>query len=99
MVQPPARAFKRAIRITEGDVPGLGEKWKHGYGRWVPDILVWTKSPFLFRNQLALADAPVGRAGDAKPASNRRTGGRDEDRQGIAQSIMTSRGAARPCMS
>ena len=49
-------------------MPGLGEKWKHGYGRWVPDILVWTKSPFLFRNQLVLADAPVGGAGDAKPA-------------------------------
>ena len=28
--------FKGAIRIIEGDVPGLKAKWTHGYGRWGP---------------------------------------------------------------
>ena len=36
---------------------GLDAKWKRGYGRWVRDILVWTKAPFLFRNELVLADS------------------------------------------
>jgi hypothetical protein len=45
-------AFKGAIRVAEGDVPGLGAQWKHRYGRWVRDILVWTKAPFLFETSL-----------------------------------------------
>jgi hypothetical protein len=36
-------AFKGAIRVVEGEVPGLGHKWKRGYGRWVRDVLVWTR--------------------------------------------------------
>ncbi|MGC1286827.1 MAG: hypothetical protein WA895_28255 [Streptosporangiaceae bacterium] len=47
-------AFKGAIRLIEGDVPGLRAKWKRGYGRWVRDILIWTKASFLFRNELAI---------------------------------------------
>lgn len=45
-------AFKGAIRVVEGDVPGLGAKWKHGYGRWVRDILVWTEAPFLLLRRI-----------------------------------------------
>jgi hypothetical protein len=67
-------AFKGAIRVVEGDVPGLRPKWRRGYGRWVRDILIWTKPPFLFRNQLILADAPVGEARDARPGEVRRLG-------------------------
>jgi hypothetical protein len=33
-------------------VPGAGMRWMRGYGRWVREILVWTKAPFLFRNEL-----------------------------------------------
>ena len=29
-------------------VPGVGMRWMRGYGRWVREILVWTKAPFLF---------------------------------------------------
>ena len=29
-------------------VPGVGTRWMRGYGRWVREILVWTKAPFLF---------------------------------------------------
>jgi hypothetical protein len=49
-------AFKGAIRVAEGAVSGLGGKWKRGYGRWVRDVLVWTKAPALFRNELVAVD-------------------------------------------
>jgi hypothetical protein len=67
-------AFKGAIRIIDGDVPGLKTKWKRGYGRWVREILVWTKAPFLFRNELVAADGPAGDARGAKPGEVRRLG-------------------------
>lgn len=67
-------AFKGAIRVIEGDVPGLRARWKHGYGRWVRDILVWTKAPFLFRNELVPADALADEARPAKPGEVRRLG-------------------------
>ena len=34
-------AFKGAVRVVEGEVPGLGAKWQRGSGRWVRDVLVW----------------------------------------------------------
>ena len=37
-------AFKGAVRVVDGEVPGLGTKWQRGYGRWVRDVLVWTKA-------------------------------------------------------
>jgi hypothetical protein len=49
-------AFKGAIRVTIGQVEGLGSKWKRGYGRWVRDILVWTKGPLLLRNEVLAVD-------------------------------------------
>jgi hypothetical protein len=49
-------AFRGAIRVASGEIDGLHPKWRLGYGRWVRDILVWTKGPFLFRNELVLAD-------------------------------------------
>lgn len=67
-------AFKGAIRVIHGDVPGLKAKWKRGYGRWVREILVWTKAPFLFRNELVAADRPAGDARGAKPGEVRRLG-------------------------
>jgi hypothetical protein len=50
-------AFQGAIRVADGELEGLGPKWKRGYGRWVRDVLVWTKAPLLFRNELVPADA------------------------------------------
>jgi hypothetical protein len=67
-------AFKGAIRVVEGDLSGLSAKWKHGYGRWVRDVLVWTKAPLLFRNELVAADALAGEARAAKPGEVRRLG-------------------------
>jgi hypothetical protein len=44
--------FAESSGVASGEVDGLRPKWSRGYGRWVRDILVWTKAPFLFRNEL-----------------------------------------------
>jgi hypothetical protein len=49
-------AFRGAIRVTSGDIHGVRPRWGRGYGRWVRDVLVWTKGPFLFRNELVASD-------------------------------------------
>ena len=67
-------AFRGAIRIIDGEVPGLSVKWTRGYGRWVRDILVWTKAPFLFRNELLVADSLIADARTAKPGEVKRLG-------------------------
>lgn len=67
-------AFAGAIRVTDGDVPGLSAKWRRGYGRWVREVLVWTKGPFLFRNELVAVNAAAGDAHDARPGEVRRLG-------------------------
>ena len=48
--------FVGAIRVKIGDIAGLGSSWKRGYGRWVHDVLVWTKAPFEVRNVLLPTD-------------------------------------------
>src|SRR3954451_1499722 len=49
-------SFRGVIRVSHGEIDGLRSKWGRGYGRWVRDVLVWTKAPFLFRNELVAAD-------------------------------------------
>jgi hypothetical protein len=49
-------SFRGAVRVVSGEVDGLGPKWSRGYGRWVRDVLVWTKGPFLFRNEIVAPD-------------------------------------------
>jgi hypothetical protein len=62
--------FAGAIRVSSGDVDGLGSKWKRGSGRWVRDVLVWTKAPLFLRNELIPVDRVSGehpaRAGEVK---------------------------------
>ena len=53
-------AFPGAIRVADGKVDGLKTKWRRGYGRWVHDVLVWTKGPFLFRNEVVPAEGLDG---------------------------------------
>jgi hypothetical protein len=52
--------FAGAIRVSAGAVGGLSPKWKRGSGRWVRDVLVWSKAPFLFRNELIPVDRLCG---------------------------------------
>ena len=49
-------AFAGAIRVADGEVDGLRSKWSRGYGRWVRDVLVWTKPPALLRNEILATD-------------------------------------------
>lgn len=51
--------FHGAIRVTNGAVDGFRTR---GYGRWGRDVLVWTKAPFLFRNEL------IDSVGEHRPA-------------------------------
>jgi Protein of unknown function (DUF2550) len=67
-------AFKGAVRVVEGEVPGLGPKWQRGYGRWVRDVLVWTKAPLLFRNELVAVDGLAGEAREAEPGGSSGSG-------------------------
>ena len=55
-------------------VPGVGTKRMRGFGRCVREILVWMKVPFLFRNELVVADAAAGAARAANPGEVRRAG-------------------------
>ena len=52
----------------------MGVKWKRGYGRWVKDVLVWTKAPFLFRNELVVADSLIAGVRPAEPGEVKRLG-------------------------
>jgi hypothetical protein len=49
------------VIVSVGEVDGIGGKWKRGYGRWVRDVLVWTKAPFLLRNVLLPTDGLEGK--------------------------------------
>ena len=68
-------AFHGAIRVTSGEVDGLRPKWNRGYGRWVRDVLVWTKAPFLFRNELVATDG-LEQEHPAQPSEVKRLGER-----------------------
>jgi hypothetical protein len=66
-------SFHGVIRVSRGEVDGLRPKWGRGYGRWVSDVLVWTKAPFLFRNEFVAAGALDGRR-PARPDEVKRLG-------------------------
>ena len=65
-------AFAGAIRVSGGEVDGLGPKWKRGEGRWVSDVLVWSKAPLMLGMHLV----PVARrsAEDPQGAAVKRLG-------------------------
>jgi hypothetical protein len=52
--------FFGAVRVTRGEVHGLKPTWKRGSGRWVRDILVWSKGPLLYRDYLVPVDSATG---------------------------------------
>jgi hypothetical protein len=63
-------AFHGAIRLADGELEHMAPKWRRGYGRWVRDVFVWTKAPFLLRNELlavdGLADQHTAAPGEIK---------------------------------
>jgi Protein of unknown function (DUF2550) len=66
-------SFRGVIRVSNGEIDGLRPKWGRGYGRWVRDVLVWTKAPFFFRNELVPADG-LEHQRPAGPAEVKRLG-------------------------
>ena len=66
-------AFLGAVRVTRGEVHGLTSTWKRGSGRWVRDVLVWSKSPFLYRDYLVPVDS-VTEVRAARPGEVKRLG-------------------------
>jgi hypothetical protein len=67
-------AFKGAVRVVDGDVHGLTSKWKRGSGRWVGEVFVWSKAPFLFRNELVAAQGLSAKVRTAEPDEIKRLG-------------------------
>jgi hypothetical protein len=63
-------AFAGAIRVSSGQIDGLKPEWKRGSGRWVRDVLVWSKAPLLFVNELLPVDGVLDerepKAGEVK---------------------------------
>src|SRR4051794_27167615 len=68
-----AGSFHGAIKVSNGEVDGLRSKWGRGYGRWDRHVLVWTKGPFLFRNEVVVVDGLDPRP-PARPARVKRLG-------------------------
>jgi hypothetical protein len=66
-------AFRGVIRVTDGEIDGLRPKWVRGYGRWIRDVLVWTKAPLLFRNEILATDG-VDEQRPARPDEIKRLG-------------------------
>jgi hypothetical protein len=66
-------SFRGVIRVSHGEIDGLRSKWGRGYGRWVRDVLVWTKAPFFFRNELVATDG-VNQQRPAVPDEVKRLG-------------------------
>ncbi|HEY6397113.1 MAG TPA: DUF2550 family protein [Solirubrobacteraceae bacterium] len=66
-------SFRGAIRLSGGEIDDLGPKWRRGYGRWVSDVLVWTKAPFLFRHAFVAASG-LNERRPARPDEVKRLG-------------------------
>lgn len=52
--------FVGAVRVSTGDIDLLKAKWHRGSGRWVRDVFVWSRAPFLLRSVLVPVDGVVG---------------------------------------
>lgn len=66
-------AFPGKVRIRSGEIAGIRSTWRRGYGRWVGEILVWTKGPFFFWNVLMPVDRSEGER-EAGPGEIKRLG-------------------------
>jgi hypothetical protein len=60
-------AFAGVAHLVKGEAHPLGKKPRHGYGRWVRDVLVWTPAPLFLRNTFA----PIDRVEEPHPASGK----------------------------
>ena len=68
-----AGEFAGAIRLSSGEVHGLGAKWKRGSGRWVRDVLVWNGAPMKLRS-IAIGVDEIGGESSADVGEIKRLG-------------------------
>ena len=68
-----AGEFFGAVRVTRGDIHGFKPRWKRGSGRWVRDVFVWSKGPFLYRDYLVPVDRVTAER-TARPGEVKRLG-------------------------
>ena len=66
-------AFRGVIRVDPAEGKRRRPRWRRGYGRWVRDVLVWTRTPFLVRSELMAADG-VDEHRHARPKEVKRLG-------------------------
>jgi hypothetical protein len=89
-----AGAFRGAIRVADAEIDGLRPNWVRGYGRWVSNVLVWTKAPFLFRNDILSTDG-LEKQRVARPDEVKRLGEQPvvvRLRMGVATAEVAARG-------
>ena len=44
-----SRSIRAALRLAEGELANVKEKWKRGYIAWESDVLIWVKVPSLIK--------------------------------------------------
>jgi hypothetical protein len=66
-------AFRGQIRVASGEIDGFRPKWSRGYGRWIRDVLVWTKAPLYLQNEFLASDG-LDAEGPADPDHVKRLG-------------------------
>jgi hypothetical protein len=66
--------FKGRDPGRRGRGSGLAPKRRRGSGRWVRDVLVWTKASLMFQNELVAVDGLAAQARAAEPGEVKRVG-------------------------
>ena len=49
MIRRDPRSVRVALRVAEGEVANVKEKWKRGYVAWESDVLIWVGVPSLLK--------------------------------------------------
>jgi hypothetical protein len=73
MIRRDPRSVRAALRVDEGEVPNVKEKWKRGYIAWESDVLIWVKVPSLLELTAVQVSSVTG-LGRADPEKVKRMG-------------------------
>ena len=73
MIRRDSRSVRAALRVHDGEVPNVKEKWKRGYIAWESDVLIWVAVPSLLK-LTAVQVSSVAGFGRADPSEVKRLG-------------------------
>lgn len=73
MIRKDPGSVRVALRVHDGEVPNVKEKWKRGYITWESDVLIWVKVPSLLKLTAVQVSSVVG-SGRADPSEVKRMG-------------------------